>query len=229
MGDSSPRAEPQPEGADPTVLATLAALETVRPLVASAEVGTGWDRPSVLEGFSVGGLTAHLYAGLRLFERALEAPVDHAWHVLPLAAFYAANRVGDPSDLDDEFHRTIRDHAAKLAGQGHAAVSSRFGALADRLAVTLPAIDPLRPVPVWRVPGGATTAATYLRTRVVELAVHADDLAASVGAAVRLPPAVADVAIGVCLELARARAGDLAVLRAFTRAERAEPDVLRVL
>lgn len=79
------------------------------------------------------------------------------------------------------------------------------------------------------VRGGFTTLDRYLRTRVVELAVHGDDLAASVGLAFDVPPAVADIVFGVCLELARARAGDLQVLRAFVRRERAAPGVLRVL
>jgi len=37
------------------------------------------------------------------------------------------------------------------------------------------------------------------------------------------------VCLLVCVELARARVGDIAALRAFTRSERAAPDALRVL
>ncbi|HEY2213594.1 MAG TPA: hypothetical protein VGH31_00965, partial [Acidimicrobiales bacterium] len=67
--------------------------------------------------------------------------------------------------------------------------------------------------------------------RILELIVHGDDLVASIpGLRVPDPPAAAiDVCVSVCLELARARVGDVAVLRAFTRAERAEEGALRVL
>jgi hypothetical protein len=89
--------------------------------------------------------------------------------------------------------------------------------------------DPARLVSVVNVRGGATPLETYLRTRVVELVVHGDDLSASVGLAYEVPAAAAEVTLGVCLELARARSGDLAVVRAFTRRERADPGTLRVL
>ena len=94
---------------------------------------------------------------------------------------------------------------------------------------TIPGADPGRLVSVLNVRNGATTLEEYLRTRVVELAVHGDDLAVSVGLRYEVPPVAADVVLGVCLELARARSGDLAVLRAFVRRERADADVLRVL
>lgn len=123
----------------------------------------------------------------------------------------------------------IRDHAAELAGQGPAALADRFAAMADRLAAAVPTVDPERPVPVWRVAHGATTAADYLRTRVVEVVVHADDLACSIGLDPAVPPEPATVAFEVFVALARARSGDAAVLRAFTRAERADPDTLRAL
>jgi hypothetical protein len=71
----------------------------------------------------------------------------------------------------------------------------------------------------------------YLRTRVLEVIVHGDDLASSVPA-MRVPvppPDAVGVSLGVCMELARERIGDLASLRAFTRMERALPDALRIL
>lgn len=82
---------------------------------------------------------------------------------------------------------------------------------------------------MWRIEGGSTTLDDYLLTRVVELLVHADDLAVSVGQEIDLPGDASSVAFGVFVDLARARSGDLAVLRAFTRKERGDPDVLRVL
>ena len=95
----------------------------------------------------------------------------------------------------------------------------------------LTAIPAARPVPVVRVPGGQVALAEYLRTRVLELVVHGDDVVCSVAgmSAASPPPGTMGTCMDVCLELARARAGDLPVLRAFTRRERAEKDVFLVL
>lgn len=210
-------------------VACLAAAVAARSVVTSEAVAQHWDAASALPGFTVGGLAAHLYGAMRRFERALDVPPDPAWRMLRLADFYSANRVDDAAGLDAPFQVAIRDHAHQLATRGPAAVAAKFATLTDRLAVALPTLAPRRPVPVWQVPDGATTVADYLRTRVVELVVHADDLAVSVGTTVDLPDVAVSTAVEVFVELARARAGDVAVVRAFTRAERAGPDVLRVL
>ena len=88
-----------------------------------------------------------------------------------------------------------------------------------------------RPVAVIRVSGAQTSLREYLRTRVLELVVHGDDLVCSVPglAAPDPPPGSLEVSLAVCLELAQARVGGLAALRAFTRSERALPGALRVL
>ena len=66
--------------------------------------------------------------------------------------------------------------------------------------------------------------ADYLRSRLVEVLVHTDDLATSVGIdAGPPPPSAVDVALAFLLEAARRDHGDLAVLRAFTRCERVAP------
>jgi hypothetical protein len=90
----------------------------------------------------------------------------------------------------------------------------------------LPGVAPDRLVPVLTIPGAATTFENYMRSRVVELIAHTDDLAVSVGVA---PPEPGSVAIGALVELARARSGYLGVIRGLARAERAGPDDLRAL
>ena len=66
----------------------------------------------------------------------------------------------------------------------------------------------------------------YLKTRLVEIVAHTDDLAASVGIA---PPTVTDEAgaavIATLAELARLRHGTTAVLRSLARRERATPPI----
>ncbi len=66
----------------------------------------------------------------------------------------------------------------------------------------------------------------YLDTRLVELAVHVDDLAVSLGVATpELDDAATRRAVAVCAELARQRHGAVAVLRALARHERANGSV----
>ncbi len=203
--------------------------EATSSLVASSEVAQAWERPSALPGYATGELAAHVLLATARLRDVLRDDEPTAATVVDLAAFYGPNRLDDPSDLDAGLHPIIRRAGADAAERGPGAVAAQLREVVEDLTVRLPGEDPGRLVPVVNVRHGATTLEAYLRTRVVELVVHGDDLAASVGLAYAVPPAAADVVLGVCLELARARAGDLDVVRAFVRAERAEPDVLRVL
>ena len=70
----------------------------------------------------------------------------------------------------------------------------------------------------------------YLVTRIVELVVHSDDLAVSLGTATPdFPPEASALAIEVLVDVALLRHGDLGVLRALTRRERDDIEALRVL
>jgi hypothetical protein len=70
--------------------------------------------------------------------------------------------------------------------------------------------------------------ADFLVVRLVEVLVHADDLAVSVDLP---PPALtkdsADALVALFLGMCRRRYGDSAVIRAFTRRERDAVDALR--
>ncbi|HEX8919242.1 MAG TPA: maleylpyruvate isomerase N-terminal domain-containing protein, partial [Chloroflexota bacterium] len=81
-----------------------------------------------------------------------------------------------------------------------------------------------------QVTGGLTLSLDeYLRTRMAELAVHADDLAVSIGAEASLPRETWGEAIQMLVDLARLRHGDVAVLRALARRERVTDAVFPVL
>jgi hypothetical protein len=74
----------------------------------------------------------------------------------------------------------------------------------------------------------ATTVRAFTTTRVVELVVHADDLAESVGAVIPPPSAdAAEIAIGLLVASTRHRLGDARTIRAL--AGRREADELRAL
>jgi hypothetical protein len=70
----------------------------------------------------------------------------------------------------------------------------------------------------------------YLRTRCVELVVHTDDIAISVGRpSTDGSPAATAIAVDLLTAAARRRHGDHAVLTALTRRERDASDAGRVL
>jgi hypothetical protein len=69
----------------------------------------------------------------------------------------------------------------------------------------------------------------FLATRVVEVMVHADEIAASVALpSPSFPSESGDAVIARLVGVCRRRRGDTAVIRAFTRRERDAVDALRV-
>jgi hypothetical protein len=111
---------------------------------------------------------------------------------------------------------------------GPVALVADYEARVERVAALLASEPATRRVTVLR--GQARMRLDeYLPTRIVEMVVHADDLAASVRAETPDLGAAVDVAIGVLVETARVAHGDLAVVRALARRERDAVDALRVL
>lgn len=202
----------------------LDSLDRTRPLLSSNELVEWWERPSVLAQLSVAGLAGHLVRAAVSVERYLadDAPTgepigpDDYYHQLQLS-----------SDPDDETNRAIRDRGLDAAAGGAAALLERFDGsvamLRDRFAGE-PADRQIRVV------GGLVmTLDGYLVTRLVELVVHADDLAQSLGVATPELSPEAHAAVRDCLVgVARLRHGDLGVLRALARRERDTDDALRV-
>ena len=198
-------------------------------VLASPEVAAAWSEPSALAGYRVGELAGHTLLATARLEAVLGEEPPAGCTVVDLPGFFGTNRVDDPSATDAGHHPIVRAMAAEAGERGPEAVAAELRGVLHRLPPALAGQDPGRLVSVLNVRNGATSLEEYLRTRVLELVVHGDDLAVSVDLPFEPPPAAADVALGVCLELARARAGDLAALRAFVRRERAGADTLRVL
>ena len=142
--------------------------------------------------------------------------------------YMGLNRVD--GEHDDPFGLSLRSAAESFAETGAHIVAAALTMSRDELVTLLPAAPATRAVPVIRVTGSYAPLSEYVHTRILEAIVHGDDVASSVpGLQVpNPPPAAVTVCLDVCLELARARVGDLESLRAFTRVERAIPDALRV-
>ncbi len=198
--------------------AYLDAARAARRLLSDPAVTGAWGEPSALPEFSVGGLAAHLAHQVLAVPATLDAPATDA--PIPLLDHYerATWRGADPLA---EVNVGIRTHADQLATEGASALAMRLGDAIEELAARLPAEPDDRPV---QMAAGPWTLRLddYLVTRMMEIAVHSDDLAVSVGLETPEQPAAAlEPVLALLTRLAVRRHGQPAVLRALARAERA--------
>jgi uncharacterized protein (TIGR03083 family) len=225
----APRA-PGPPGAAAAARAPpllLQAMDGAAPLLASAELRARWSAPSALAEWTVAGVAGHLARSARVVLDYLDAPVPGAdASPVPATAYYDAvlPPVFDP---DDRVHVGIRARGEEAASAGPDAVAAWFAETRAALAARLAAEPTGR---LLRVGSGVVMQLDdYLLTRLVELTVHSDDLAASIGVPTpAAAPAVSDAVLGYLVAVARHRHGDLSVLRGFTRRERDPGQALRV-
>jgi hypothetical protein len=204
--------------------AYLDAAAIAAALLRDPAVARRWTRPSALEGFTVGGLAAHLGAQVVNVTAVLAADLPADARVLTLPEHYGSVAwIG--ADIDTDANAAIRAGGEKTAADGPAAVVARVeGALAD-LRAALPAERGERPVLLpWT--GWALTLDDLLVTRMMEIAVHGDDLAVSVDVPTpTFPEAVFAPVVALLTGLAARRHGQPALLRALSRAERAPATV----
>jgi hypothetical protein len=196
-------------------------------VLATDAVRDAWLDASILPEMTVGDVAGHLLAVLIMFDRRydLTAPAETV-AADPGGTGYASVRLARPADLHLDPFRIPREGGRLVAARGHAAAVEQFGALLAGLVSRLRADDPDRALLV--SDGAATTVRAFTTTRVVELVVHGDDLAESVGAAIPPPTAdAAEIAIGILVASVRHRLGDAATIRAL--GGRGDPDELRAL
>jgi hypothetical protein len=199
--------------------AYLGAAGQAAALLGTSEVAAAWERPSALAKMTVGGLAGHLAYQIFSVSSALEEP-DSREAPIPLLEHYA-RAVWINAPLDGEVNAGIRakgegiafEGALSLAERARTALAEQQTNLVERSgdqAVFMPQT------------GWALRLDDFLVTRMLELAVHMDDLAVSLGLASReLPDAAFDPVLVLLARLAARRHGQGALLRALTRAERA--------
>ena len=193
-------------------------------LVGRREVGDKWNEPSVLPELTVRGLAGHLARAVLQVEWFLDMPVGDEPPVT--AVQYYADLRG-VSDLASELNVGVRQRGEETAAGGWARLYLDTGNTIERLRARLPDEPADRRVVAF---GRSLVIDEYLKTRLIELCVHIDDLCLSVDLPTpALPEAATTTAIAVLVGVARARSGDLAVLRALSRRERDRDNVLRVL
>lgn len=197
----------------PVVGAAAIAVE----LVAHPRVGERWSEPSVLAGYRVGGLAAHLVRAIETARTYAEAEPP-AGDATPVgAAGYYATVLGDHDPLDSELHRAVRSRGEQRVEAGHVAlVADASSALAWLSAAEL---DLDAPISVFD--GVVVRLDDYLDSRLVELLVHSDDLAASIAVATpRFADVAADTVARMLTELVLRRQPPARIALALARPER---------
>jgi len=202
---------------------TLAAARTVVDLALSEPVRDRWTDESACAGMSVGGLAHHLTGQVESLARLLPtAPADEA--PIPVVEHYR-RAAWVRSGLDDEPNVEIRTASDAKAGSGPAELAANTVVQLTRLPAALAAAEDADPVLIpWQ--GWALTAHDFTVTRLMEMVVHADDLAASVG--VDTPDFPADSVrrvLALLTDVAVERHGQAALVRTLSRPQRAPSSV----
>jgi nucleotidyltransferase/DNA polymerase involved in DNA repair len=210
---------PPPALGQPYLDAAAAALELVR----RPEVERSWAAPSALAQMSVGALAAHLTSQVM----STDATLDHGVgpdEPVPVHDHYT--RVAwRGAALDQETNRSIRSSSERQASAGRDGLLDQAEETLKKLAARLRASHGDTVVyPPWTT--WSLRLDDFLLTRLVELSVHSDDLAVSVGVPTpELPEAVRAPVRHLLIDLAAQRHGDTVVLRALSRSERAPESI----
>ena len=197
----------------------LAAAGQAAALLGEPEVAAAWERPSALAEMTVSGLAGHLAYQIFSVSAALDEPASQQ-PPIPLLEHYArAAWLGAP--LDAEVNSGIRSRGEDIGREGAQPLAKRAGAALAEQQARLAGLPGGQPVFLPQT-GWALSLGDFLTTRTMELAVHMDDLAVSVGLPAReLPDAAFDPVLVLLARLAARRHGQAALLRALARAERA--------
>lgn len=202
----------------------LEAARSARNVLDDGRIAELWDGPSALAEFSLRGLAGHLVRGVTSVEDYLNNPLPSEAPITAAEYYVAAV---DTQDIFSPLHAGVRQRGEDMARVGHSQLLQNLGAAIDRLTHRLPEEPVDRVMRVFR--DLVTTLDGYLETRIVELVVHMDDLAISIGKIdIELPEVPLSSAIATLIDVGRHRHGDLAVLRALSRRERDEIQALRI-
>jgi hypothetical protein len=194
-------------------------------LIGRRELGERWNDPTVLEEFEMGALAGHLARGILTVYWYLDMPEPDG--AVVSASEYFAESPAAGGSVHSEANAQVRARGEETARGGWARLYLDVGKAADRLADRLATEPASRLIPAV---GQALTIDEYLKTRIVELVIHIDDLARSLELPTpELPYEATTIAIAVLVGTARVRHGDRAVLNALARRELDTREALRVL
>ncbi|WP_393083742.1 maleylpyruvate isomerase N-terminal domain-containing protein [Streptomyces sp. LN704] len=186
-------------------------------LLGAPEVAASWEKPSALTDMTVGGLAGHLAYQVFSVAPAVQEPASQEAPITLLEHYARAAWIDAP--LDGEANAGIRAKCEDIASEGAQVLLERARAALAEQRAALPVVRGDRVV---FMPRWALSLDDFLVTRMMELAVHMDDLGVSVGiAAPELSAAAFDPVLTLLAGLAARRHGQAALLRALARTERA--------
>ena len=201
----------------------LSAARLAADLARSPEVAARWTEESACAGMTVGGLAIHLVSQLANAGRVLEAgPSDQ--EPVPLQHHYDHSAwVGNGPE--HEANVAIRTGSDEQAAGGPQVVQDLAEEWLARLPVVLDKVPSGQSVLLpWA--GWSLAAHDLLVTREMEMMVHADDLAASVGLPTpEFPDDVVASVLALLTSIAVRRHGQVALVRALSRPQRAQGSI----
>jgi hypothetical protein len=197
--------------------AVTVAVDQLTELVGSADVADAWKRESALPGMTVGGLARHLVSQPECAVEFLTTPGPPGSQVLTLMAHYdRVDWLHAPVNAPE--NTSIRDDFNQMSSAGHTESVEVLAQSREQLASAIAASGATTYVP-WQACALSTD--DFLVVRLMEIVVHADDLACSLGvAAPAFSPEVLEPVLALLAALAARRRGQDAVLRALSRHER---------
>jgi hypothetical protein len=205
----------------------LEAAQAAVKLLQSDETAARWHDDSVLRGMTVGVLASHLARSILQVGWFLDGDLTGQQPPVSATIYYA--RLSDTTSRTAPLNAGIEQRSAETAARGPQAIVNEASAALQQLHTRL-SMEPVeRRVAIAHRPGEELLLDEYLRTRLVEIAVHTEDLALSIGADCTVPPRAVTAAVDLLLDAARSRHGDLSVLHALARRERDDKNALRVL
>ena len=203
--------------------AFLAAAELSWALASSPQVARAWDDQSSCAGMTVGGLTHHLLQQPAHVADGLRAG-PHVDPPIPLLSHYDS-AAWVTAAADDDVNVAIREGGNDGAQAGPDAVLAQARVAIDALPALL---SELREPDTIHIPwqGWSLTTADFLTTRMMELVVHGDDLASSIGLDTPAhPDGVVTPVLALLTGVAVRRHGQVALVRALARPQRAPSSV----
>ena len=196
-------------------------------LVRRPEVAERWSEESACAGMTVGGLAHHLASQAHNVVVLLSAEPSG---ISPIPAVEHYRRAAWVSaGHDDDANVEIRTSADARAAGGPAELADRVRADLEALSGALEPVLSGGRVPdsvliPWQ--GWALSVTDFVLTRTMEVLVHSDDLASSIGVTTpRFPDESAYAVLGLLASVAADRHGQAPVLRALSRPQRADGPV----
>jgi hypothetical protein len=191
------------------------AVEAAADLMSRTSVRDQWNEPSALDGMAVGALSAHLVraagATLAYLDRTDPSAQPDGELLTPVSYFHAA--------VDSPIHEQIKDVSASESAIGHEATVAKVRQLATDMKARLDTEPSDRLVGA--LGGRMLTLNDFCRTRLIEVLLHLDDLAVSVGEPrPETDPEGPAIVIDIIANIARNNHGDWPVLYALARSER---------